>query len=199
MMRVALDISNPSAPAQVGRYKEADGTIAVAVSGSYAYLADDWFGLRVIDISNPVNPIQVGFYSITTCCVEEGIAVSDPYIYLAKGEAGLHIYRFMSLGIEGRSNPSPSSFLLYQNYLNPFGFTTTIRYQLPTETDVSLKVYSCIGQLVRTLVSRRQSAGYYETTWDGRDKSNEEVTNGIYFYKLQTRDHTQTKKMVLLR
>ena len=83
------------------------------------------------------------------------------------------------------SSTMPSIFRLSQNSPNPFVFTTTIRYQLPIESDVSLKIYSYTGQLVRTLVNTRKESGYYIVSWKGRNDNGKRVSAGIYFCKFE--------------
>jgi hypothetical protein len=94
---------------------------------------------------------------------------------------------------------APETLALFQNIPNPFVSNTTICYQLPARTNVSLKIYRCTGQLVRTLVDRTDEPGYYEIPWDGEDDNGKEVSNGIYFYRAQIDDFTEIKKMILIK
>jgi hypothetical protein len=87
----------------------------------------------------------------------------------------------------------PHTFHLYQNYPNPFNPSTTIKYQLPHATQVSLKVYNLLGQEVASLVDDKKEAGYYQVEWRPNSAS------GIYFYRLQAGDFVQTKKLLLLK
>ena len=84
-----IDISNPATPQEVGFFSTPWDAQArdVAVSGTYAYLAD--WGLRVIDISNPAKPQEVSYYSTTGWA--ESVAISDGLIYVADGPGGLFI------------------------------------------------------------------------------------------------------------
>ncbi|MHB8158844.1 MAG: T9SS type A sorting domain-containing protein [Desulfocucumaceae bacterium] len=89
---------------------------------------------------------------------------------------------------------------LNQNYPNPFKQSTMINYQLPKTGMVSLKVYNITGQLVRTLVNTRMTAGSYSYNWDGKDDRKKAIGNGIYFYQLQVDGTvTKTNKMIKLR
>lgn len=100
---------------------------------------------------------------------------------------------------EGHSiAPSPEDLSL-DNYPNPFNPTTTISYSLPSDGKVNLNVYNIKGQLVTTLVSGEQLSGSYEVVWNGKDKNENKVSSGIYFYKLSTKDETIMKKMLLLK
>jgi hypothetical protein len=93
----------------------------------------------------------------------------------------------------------PSVFALYANQPNPFHSMTTLRYALPKNEQVRLSVFDASGRVVKTLVHAQKEAGYHTVRWDGRDGSGCDLPNGIYFYKLETGDFTEMKKMVLIR
>jgi hypothetical protein len=88
---------------------------------------------------------------------------------------------------------------LSQNFPNPFNPTTTIKFGLRSKSNVSIKIYDVAGRLVKTLVNEMRDAGRYEVTWDGTNNHNSTVASGVYFYKMNTNEFEQTKKMVLLR
>ncbi len=90
---------------------------------------------------------------------------------------------------------------LAQNYPNPFNPTTTIKYSIKERAHVTLKIYNVAGQLVKTLVDQEQNprADGFAVRWNSRSNAGDPVSSGIYFYKLVTKDFTQTKKMVLLK
>ena len=93
---------------------------------------------------------------------------------------------------------------LLQNYPNPFNPETWIPYQLNQASEVSLSVYSSAGQLVRQIDLGLKPAGNYQRTeraiyWDGRNANGESVSSGVYFYRLQAGDYSQTRKMVILK
>jgi hypothetical protein len=88
----------------------------------------------------------------------------------------------------------PNEFELFQNYPNPFNPTTTIRYQIRISGFVSLKVYDAIGQEVATLVSETKSSGVHEVTFNGSN-----LSSGVYVYRLQAGNYSQTKKLVLMK
>ncbi|MEO8168562.1 MAG: T9SS type A sorting domain-containing protein, partial [bacterium] len=101
---------------------------------------------------------------------------------------------------DGSSSESlPTVFALSQNYPNPFNPVTTIRYQLPSQRDVSLHVYNVLGQVVRTLVQETQPAGTYSIEWNGLNDVGTSVGSGIFFYHIKAGDFTDTKKMILLK
>jgi len=104
-----------------------------------------------------------------------------------------------TVDIENNQPNQVVSYSLDQNYPNPFNPTTTIKYHLPKPAQIVLKIYNVKGQEVRSLVNNTQSVGEKSIVWDGLNNSGQEVSSGVYIYKLQTKDFTQSKKMLLLR
>ncbi|MFQ5868799.1 MAG: T9SS type A sorting domain-containing protein, partial [Candidatus Zixiibacteriota bacterium] len=101
-----------------------------------------------------------------------------------------------------RSQLTPDRFTLDQNYPNPFNSNTTIRYSVSASypVQVRLKVFNISGQEVRDLVDKVQRTGSYFITWDGCNSRGEEVSSGIYIYRLSLGDGaTSQRKMLLLR
>jgi hypothetical protein len=104
-----------------------------------------------------------------------------------------------SVGINNISTEIPSAFSLSQNYPNPFNPTTKIRFTIPLwrgegRRSVSLKVFDITGREIQTLVNENLQPGTYESTFDGS-----QLTSGVYFYCLQTKDYIETKKLILLK
>jgi hypothetical protein len=82
---------------------------------------------------------------------------------------------------------------LNQNYPNPFNPSTTIRFELPHSSKVSLKLYNVLGQEVITLVDGEKPAGIYEVQFSANNMS-----SGMYLYRLQAGEYVAVKKLVLL-
>ena len=99
-----------------------------------------------------------------------------------------------SIGITTISIEIPEKFSLSQNYPNPFNPSTNIRYELPKNGFVKLVVFDELGREIETLVNEKQTAGTYEATFDAS-----KFSSGIYFYKLQTENFSETKKMILIK
>jgi sugar lactone lactonase YvrE len=96
-------------------------------------------------------------------------------------------------GIESK-NLLPLTFELNQNYPNPFNPSTVISYQLPVNSQVSLKVYDILGNEVVIFVDEEKPAGTNEVEFDGS-----KLSSGIYFYQLKAENYYETKKMILLK
>ena len=88
----------------------------------------------------------------------------------------------------------PNRVTLEQNYPNPFNPRTSIKYQVARQTNVQLIVYNVLGQKVATLVSGHQQAGEYQVRWDASG-----FPSGLYFCRLQSKNYTEVRKMMLLR
>jgi serine protease len=96
--------------------------------------------------------------------------------------------------VQRTSAQIPLSFSLYQNYPNPFNPSTKIRYDLPSESHVTLVVYDLLGQEVARLVDVRQSAGQHEIPF-----SASHLSSGIYFYRIQAGTYSEIRKMMILK
>jgi len=88
---------------------------------------------------------------------------------------------------------------LFPNYPNPFNPETTIQYTLNFSTRVTLTVYDARGDLVRILWKAQQRAGDYTVRWDGRDGNGEQVSSGMYLYRLNTPEFQESRKMLLMK
>ena len=107
----------------------------------------------------------------------------------------VNIYEYLSTESEG----IPTEFALHDNYPNPFNPTTTLRFDLPEVSDITLTIYNMLGQKVRTFDYQNTSAGYHSVTWDATNDLGQQVGAGVYLYQLQAKDFVKTRKMVLLK
>jgi photosystem II stability/assembly factor-like uncharacterized protein len=128
----------------------------------------------------------------------EAFAVNDSFMFAGTDYNG--VWRRLRPGIVGiPTQPDVAQeFMLFDNYPNPFNPSTTIRYALPGQANVTLRIYNILGQEIRTLVNERQSAGVRSVVWDGRNNLNQAVSSGIYIYRLQAGARVLSKKMILL-
>jgi hypothetical protein len=88
----------------------------------------------------------------------------------------------------------PKQFALEHNYPNPFNPSTTIKYELPRTSNVTLSVYDILGREVSVLVNEKREAGVHEVKFDGSN-----LASGVYFYRLQAGDFVATNELVLLK
>ena len=94
----------------------------------------------------------------------------------------------------------PSEFYISQNYPNPFNPATTIKYSLPVESTVKINIYNALGEVIEELVSKVQSSGNYEMTWNAQNYS-----SGVYYYSFEvisvdgSQSHREMKKIVFLK
>ncbi|MFN0159000.1 MAG: choice-of-anchor J domain-containing protein, partial [Bacteroidota bacterium] len=154
------------------------GTIIWPVGSTYGQFVE-----RTFDLSPAAGlDLFIGFRYYMNC------AVDGFFVYLddvsVEGASGINP---LNQGI-------PEKFDLSQNYPNPFNPATTIKFDLPKESQVSLKVYNALGEEVSTLVSNNLVAGKYSVEWNAGD-----VASGVYFYRLITSEYVQTRKMMLTR
>jgi len=87
-----------------------------------------------------------------------------------------------------------NNYFLHQNHPNPFNPTTTIKYQIPELSFVTLKVYDVLGSEVATLVNEEKPVGSYEVEFNRTN-----LSSGIYYYRLQAASFIESKKMVLMK
>jgi hypothetical protein len=97
-------------------------------------------------------------------------------------------------GVVPIASEVPKEFRLEQNYPNPFNPTTTIKFSLPKEGYVEIKLYDVLGKEVATLVKDPYKAGVYSVTFDGS-----RLASGVYFYRIEAGDFRDVKKMVLIK
>ncbi len=104
----------------------------------------------------------------------------------------------VATSVEERTEQGPRAFGL-QNYPNPFNPSTTISYSLPQSSAVQLQVFNLLGQPVRTWAEEEQTAGSHSVSWDGTDDQGKILASGIYFYRLQSKGHSEVNRMLLLK
>lgn len=96
-------------------------------------------------------------------------------------------------------NIVPNTFFLSQNFPNPFNPSTVIRFGLPIEENVTLKVYDILGREVKTLVNETLRPGYHSVEWDGTNNYGSKVASGIYVYRIVAGKFVKSMKMMMLK
>ena len=118
-------------------------------------------------------------------------------------QAGKSQYRLKQIDFDGKFEYSniveinfdaPVNLVLDQNYPNPFNPSTTIKYEIPKNSFVKLRIYDLLGREISTLVNQAQNAGYHEITFNAKD-----LSSGIYIYQIQAGEFSRIKKMLLMK
>lgn len=99
-----------------------------------------------------------------------------------------------TIGISPIGSVIPQDFSLKQNYPNPFNPVTFIEFDLPEKGNVSLKIYNVSGELIKTLFAGLLNAGSFKADFDAS-----ELSSGAYFYRLETKGHAESRKMILIK
>lgn len=161
------------------------------------------FGTESLSASQYCLDLEHGWISLSTA-PSPGITISINY--LASNDLdfavsnwdpdeGNFIFTNTSLPVLVENTDAiPTEYRLFQNYPNPFNPLTVIRYSLPVESYVTLKVYNLLGQEVAALVNGIQEAGYKSVEFDASS-----LPSGIYIYRLTSGTFTETEKMLLLK
>ena len=192
--------------------QDGTGTIALQMAYNALYLHDN----MVVEIRTPINWLTVSPLAGT---VPAGGSLDLAVDFNAAGLAvGLHDGQFLVLS-DDPATPSvpvpvtleisdlspvhdnilPRVVALDQNVPNPFNPMTDIKFSLPQESQVELRVYNVRGALVRNLISGKMEAGHHTQVWMGRDDQGQTVPSGVYFYRLQLDDEVLTRRMTLLK
>lgn len=119
-----------------------------------------------------------------------GSNYSDCWMFTTEIESGVNDQDPMQI--------VPSENLLLQNYPNPFNPVTTIKYHIPENDKILLKIFDINGEEIQTLVNAIQTSGFHTVIWDGKDKVGRNVSSGVYFYRLQAGSNFEVKKMILI-
>jgi phosphatidylserine/phosphatidylglycerophosphate/cardiolipin synthase-like enzyme len=99
-----------------------------------------------------------------------------------------------SLGIQQISNEIPTKFELLQNFPNPFNPSTTIKFNLASNSKVTLNIFNILGQKIESLINKELQAGAYQINWKA-----ENLSSGLYYYVLETENFVDAKKMLFIK
>jgi plastocyanin len=155
-----------------------------------------------------------GIHTTTSTTIPAGAASWDSpitstqtsfsYVVTMSGTYNYECTRHASMGMTGAINVSLTGikelnqiindYRLNQNYPNPFNPSTKISFSIPKEGNVTLKVFDINGKEVATLINQRMNAGTFETDFNAQN-----VSSGIYYYRIKSEDFTDTKKMVVMK
>jgi hypothetical protein len=142
----------------------------------------------------------IRYVDFTMRYVVDSIGVSSLHFYDTDGLVMLHgavidgIQYGTLTGLQSTGVGIPKEVVLSQNFPNPFNPSTTIKYELPKSAMVRLNVFDMLGREVSVIVNERRDAGVHEVKFDGAN-----LASGVYFYRLQAGDFTQTKRLLILK
>jgi photosystem II stability/assembly factor-like uncharacterized protein len=174
----------------------------------YPWVMDiEIFNANVFALTNWGNISLSTDYGTSWSIINKGVidtiisafTVSDPYLFADAGYGnGIMRCALSSIltGIYEKEGAGllPSDIKLIQNYPNPFNLTTTIQFNLPKSSFVSLKVYDCFGRELNTLVNKFVVAGMHSVIFEANN-----LSSGLYIYKFQAGDLVEIRKMVIRR
>jgi hypothetical protein len=159
------------------------GTNIFAGTGSGVFLSMN-FGTNWIQLNNRLTNTYI------VC-----LAVSGTDIFAGTDGAGVWKRPLSELvGFSKEINDLPQKYNLYQNYPNPFNPVTVISYSLSSASNVKLTIYNTLGQAIKIIENGFKNAGKYSINFNAT-----ELPSGTYLYKIETRQFSQIKKMMLLK
>lgn len=125
--------------------------------------------------------------------LEEGVHILTFHVVNSGFNINKIIFSYTTTDFEDDSY-NPEYFRLYNNYPNPFNSLTKIKFDLPHNSAVELKIYNVLGQLITTIINEEKPKGFYEVDYNAT-----ELSSGMYYYRIQLGEYSETKKMILLR
>ncbi|MCL6099388.1 MAG: T9SS type A sorting domain-containing protein [Bacteroidetes bacterium] len=163
----------------------------ITVSGTYLFVGTN--NGVFLSTNNGLNwtPASMGLADIDV----NTLAVSGAYLFAGTSGGGIW-KRLVSEMITSTENSRslPSHFSIEQNYPNPFNPNTTINYSIPKESFVTIEVYDVLGREVKTIVNENKQVGNYRVEFNASN-----LVSGIYFYRIQAGNFTETKKLILMK
>ncbi|HEY5537007.1 MAG TPA: T9SS type A sorting domain-containing protein [Ignavibacteria bacterium] len=156
----------------------------VLVGGLYGLVFSQDYGNTWTNCSQNLSGVYI-----------RSVFISNDFVYAGAYQNGLWRRPLSELvNVRNITTDIPTLFILDQNYPNPFNPTTTIKFDIPKLSNVKIAVYDVTGKEIEVLVNEQLQAGTYQTNWNATNFS-----SGVYFYRLQTEDFSETKKLILLK
>lgn len=164
--------------------------LQISISSDFSNLAVDQTGLADTSFTADALAKNTTYYwRVSASNVAGEGTFSEVWHFTTQGASS----------IDDNFSSPPTQFALLPAYPNPFNPTTTITYQLPEISDISLVIINSMGQTVRKLADGQHQAGEYNVLWDGRDNRGLHVTSGLYICRLAIDHHISTQKILLMR
>jgi hypothetical protein len=152
------------------------------------------------DAFNVQTDVQSGVAAFSIPNNNIWYAFLDNSSHVATGQLVTGVMLYEHYGVANEDNIQPAAAIsLSSSYPNPFNQEASISFNLPKSTKADLAIYNTKGQKVKTLLNGNQKAGVSKVIWNGIDDNGTQVSNGIYYYRLQTGTKTLTHKLILLK
>jgi hypothetical protein len=163
-----------------------------------AYYQNNSF-LRMLSYDGESTPINPGEFIVAripfTLISPEDIVVENVIVADENNKA----LQKVEIEIRYDDPDVPLDYMLSQNYPNPFNPNTSVRFSVPKDEFVIVKVFDMLGQEVTTLFTGSAKAGTYILNWDGVDHNGKQISSGSYIYRMTAGDFVQSKKMMFLK
>ncbi len=199
LIRLPLQLSNVEGPINSLTLTLPVDSRIMSVEGMDSTLPEDWQAtyaieddvLRVVMAGvSPLGNSDLATINVRWLTDDAQLTWTGPYFLNEKQPT---VLRGVDVGTV------PDTFVLGNNYPNPFNPVTTITYELPEQARVTLTIYNALGQKVRTLVDADQNTGRYKVRWDSRSDAGTQVASGTYLYRIEAGDFVATKTLILIK
>jgi hypothetical protein len=202
-------ISNSGLTLVQGRIRSTTNAVVAGVRVEAFDQSGELLGIGVTDATGAYEIDAVAPGVVTVIADRDGYRSAEVDIVISENVFSVSNVN-LSLSPEGLTSVgdngvAPEAFVLHQNYPNPFNPTTTISFDVPAASKVSLQIFNLLGQQVATLVDGDVAAGKQEIVWAGKDGGGRSVASGMYFYQLKATGvnggsgYSSIKKMLLLK
>ncbi|HEY3249659.1 MAG TPA: choice-of-anchor B family protein [Ignavibacteria bacterium] len=200
------NVENVFNPVQVATWQPTGITTSIVHNietyGSYAVVAHYTAGVRVLDITNPASLMEIAWYD--TYPADNGFTYNGCWgvymfpsskIIASDRQTGLYVMKTTNPLVSTQNNdPIPKKYSLKQNYPNPFNPSTKIEYSVPENAYITIKIFDVLGKEVARIADGYERAGQHLVTYDASH-----LPSGVYFYKLETKGFSETRRMVLVK
>jgi hypothetical protein len=174
------------------------GGVKIAVNSSDHLFARSTFSGMFRSKNNGSSWMQINS-GLTNIKISTLALNSSDYIFA--GTLGSAVFRSIepTTSIKEIGHQVNRTFILEQNYPNPFSQSTTIDFQLLNQSDVNLFIFDAFGQKVSTLIDENLKPGNYSVVWDGCGADGTRLSTGIYYYRFESNDNVETRQMIFLK
>ena len=153
-----------------------------------------WFGVKELSTTRPLGVDTDSDSGYSYVSADGGTTWEPIANFGISGNLILRVYLDQALGIDEETTLIPDAFVLHPAYPNPFNPVTNIRFETPSEGNVSVQIYNLAGQVVDQLLNAGMTAGYHMITWDAS-----EFSSGLYFVKVTSGNNVGTQKVLLIK